>query len=223
MSTNHSEKKFPEAILFDHDGTLVDTEPIWEAAKKRICEEHGTTWSSEDTKAVLGNSIRATLERLQQVGVDLPLEKIEEKLIAYMHEAFEQASYDFLPGISALLEEIKQAGIPCAIVTNATTSVAQATANKAPEGVFAAVIGDQQTTKPKPDPQPYLMGAEALKADPKNCIAIEDSPSGVRSATAAGMKVIIVPGEVPVPEGEGDLRLRHEELTLETILNLSNS
>lgn len=212
----------PQAVLFDHDGTLVDTEPIWEKAKQRICSEHGTTWSSEDTTAVLGYSIQATLERLQEVGVDRPLEEIEQLLITYMHEYFADAEYDFLPGIRPLLDQLKQAGIPCAVVTNATTSVAERTAEKAP-GVFATVIGDQQTTHSKPHPEPYLLGAQHLGVDPTQCVAIEDSPSGVRSATDAGMKVIVVPGEVEVPADAGDARVRHEDLTLEAILKVFNA
>lgn len=222
MSKNESTSNYPAAILFDHDGTLVDTEPLWEAAKQRIAAEHNATWTSEDTLAVLGYSIRKTLEQLQKVGVNLPLSELEKKLISYMMEEFSRSSYDFLPGIRPLLDEIHQAGIPMGIVTNATTAVAQRTSELAP-GYFTALIGDQQTTHPKPNPEPYLLGAKKLGVDPTQCVAVEDSPSGVQSALAAGMKVIVVPGEVPVPEDLGHARMQHEELTLAKILNMNNS
>lgn len=220
MSTPKTTQNFPAAILFDHDGTLVDTEPLWEAAKQKIAGEFNATWSDEDTRAVLGYSIHETLLRLQKVGVDLPVEEIEVKLIGYMQEAFAETEYDFLPGIRPLLEELKDAGIPLGIVTNATTSVAENTANMAP-GTFSAIIGDQQTQHPKPDPEPYLLGAQALGVDPKQCIAVEDSPSGTQSALSAGMKVIVVPGEVQVPQELGDLRVNHHDLSLKHFVELS--
>ena len=217
MSAHTQPKKYPAAILFDHDGTLVDTEPLWENAKQRIAAEFGVPWTSEDTLAVLGYSIQKTLERLQEVGVDLSLPEIEEKLVSYMTEEFENATYDFLPGIRPLLDEIHEAGIPMGIVTNATTAVAERTTQLTP-GYFSVLIGDQQTTHPKPDPEPYLLGAKALGVRPADCIAVEDSPSGTRSAQAAGMKVIIVPGEVQVPQELGGKRIKHEDLTLQDFL-----
>ncbi len=213
MTSQHS---YPAAVLLDHDGTLVNTEPLWEQAKERIAREHGTHWSAEDTRAVLGYSIEATLLRLQKVGVDLPLDELEQKLTSYMHEIFAESEYEFLPGIRPFLQELKDAGVPAAIVTNATTSVAERTAGLAP-GAFSAVIGDQQTEHSKPHPEPYLKAAEALGVDPKDCVAVEDSPSGTRSALDAGMRVIVVPGEVAVPEDLGHARIRHEELSLEKV------
>ena len=82
-------------------------------------------------------------------------------------------------------------------------------------------IGNDETTNPKPDPQPYLLAAERLGVDPTQCVTLEDSPSGVRSATAAGMRVIVVPGELEVPAELGTARLKHEELTLEAVRALA--
>lgn len=165
-----------------------------------------------DTRAVLGYSIEATLLRLQKVGVDLPLDELEQKLTTYMHEIFAEIEYEFLPGIRSFLQELKDAGVPAAIVTNATTSVAERTAGLAP-GAFSAVIGDQQTERSKPHPEPYLKAAEALGIDPKDCVTVEDSPSGTRSALDAGMHVIVL----AVPEDLGHARIRHEELSLEKV------
>lgn len=220
MTKNENPTQYPAAILFDHDGTLVDTEPLWEKAKQRIASEFGVTWTEQDTLAVLGFSIAKTLKRLQEVGVDLPLDQLEDRLISYMMEEFSQSTYDFLPGIRSLLDDLHEAGVPMGIVTNATTAVAQRTADLVP-GYFSALIGDQETTAPKPDPQPYLLGAQALGVNPTDCIAIEDSPSGVRSALDAGMKVVVVPGEVAVPEELGHLRLAHENLSLDLLTHLS--
>ena len=212
---------FPAAILFDHDGTLVDTEPVWAAAKVALVAEFGGTWTEQDTLDCLGLSMQFTLDRLRERGVNLPDEEINNLLVAKVHETLAQQPVEFLPGIERFLAEVREAQIPAAVVTNATTSVARRTANAAPEGTFSVVIGNDETTHPKPDPQPYLLAAERLGVDPTQCVALEDSPSGVRSATAAGMRVIIVPGELEVPEGLGTVRLKHEKLTLEAVRALA--
>lgn len=213
---------FPAAILFDHDGTLVDTEPVWAAAKVALTAEFGGTWTEQDTLDCLGLSMQFTLDRLRERGVNLPDEEINDLLVAKVHETLAQQPVEFLPGIERFLSEVREAQIPAAVVTNATTSVARRTADAAPEGTFSVIIGNDETTHPKPNPQPYLLAAERLGVDPTQCVAIEDSPSGVRSATAAGMRVIVVPGELEVPAELGTVRLKHEELTLEAVRALVN-
>lgn len=208
---------FPAAILFDHDGTLVDTEPVWAAAKVALASEFGGTWTEQDTLDCLGLSMQFTLDRLRERGVNLPDEEINDQLVAKVHETLAQQPVEFLPGVERFLSEVREAQIPAAVVTNATTSVARRTANAAPEGTFSVIIGNDETTHPKPNPQPYLLAAERLGVDPTQCVAIEDSPSGVRSATAAGMRVIVVPGELEVPAELGTARMSHEELNLEAV------
>lgn len=212
---------FPAAILFDHDGTLVDTEPVWAAAKVALTAEFGGTWTEQDTLDCLGLSMQFTLDRLRERGVNLPDEEINDLLVAKVHETLAQQPVEFLPGIERFLSEVREAQIPAAVVTNATTSVARRTADAAPEGTFSVIIGNDETTHPKPNPQPYLLAAERLGVDPTQCVAIEDSPSGVRSATAAGMRVIVVPGELEVPAELGTVRLKHEELTLQAVRALA--
>ena len=212
---------FPAAILFDHDGTLVDTEPVWAAAKVALAAEFGGIWTEQDTLDCLGLSMQFTLDRLRERGVNLPDEEINNLLVAKVHETLAQQPVEFLPGIERFLSEVREAQIPAAVVTNATTSVARRTANAAPEGTFSVIIGNDETTHPKPDPQPYLLAAERLGVDPTQCVAIEDSPSGVRSASAAGMRVIVVPGELEVPAELGTVRLKHEELTLKAVRALA--
>ena len=214
MTNNAS---FPAAILFDHDGTLVDTEPVWAAAKVALTAEFGGTWTEQDTLDCLGLSMKFTLDRLRERGVDLPDEQINERLVAKVREALAHQQVEFLPGIERFLTQVRDAQIPAAIVTNATTSIAQRTADAAPEGTFSVVIGNDETTHPKPNPQPYLLAAQRLGVEPSRCVAVEDSPSGVRSATAAGMKVIVVPGELEVPAELGNARMLHTELTLDAV------
>ena len=216
MNTN-IQGNFPQAILFDHDGTLVDTEPVWAAAKVALAAEFSGTWTEQDTLDCLGLSMKFTLDRLRERGVDLPDEQINERLVAKVREALAHQQVEFLPGIERFLNQVRDAQIPAAIVTNATTSIAQCTADAAPEGTFSVIIGNDETTHPKPDPQPYLLAAQRLGVESSRCVALEDSPSGVRSATAAGMKVIVVPGELEVPAELGHARMLHTELTLDAV------
>ena len=221
MNTN-IQGNFPQAILFDHDGTLVDTEPVWAAAKVALAAEFSGTWTEQDTLDCLGLSMKFTLDRLRKRGVDLPDEQINERLVAKVREALAHQQVEFLPGIERFLNQVRDAQIPAAIVTNATTSIAQRTADAAPEGTFSVVIGNDETTHPKPDPQPYLLAAQRLGVEPSRCVTLEDSPSGVRSATAAGMKVIVVPGELEVPAELGHARMLHTELTLDAVRALGD-
>jgi len=122
MTNNAS---FPAAILFDHDGTLVDTEPVWAAAKVALAAEFGGTWTEQDTLDCLGLSMKFTLDRLRERGVDLPDEQINERLVAKVREALAHQQVEFLPGIERFLTQVRDAQIPAAIVTNATTSIAQ--------------------------------------------------------------------------------------------------
>lgn len=214
--------KTPAAIFFDHDGTLVDTEPLWGRAKTALAAEYGGEWTEQDTLDSLGVPVQFTIERLQQKGVTLPGAKIEQLLSEFVENLRREERVQFLPGIENLLAEIRELGIPCGIVTNATTAVAQMTADAAP-GTFSFIISNADVTAPKPDPQPYLMAADRLGVTPEESIVLEDSPSGVEAALAAGMKVIAVPGEKPVEAGVATAEIAHQDLTLKKILEVFNS
>lgn len=211
---------FPAAVFFDHDGTLVDTEPLWARAKTELAEEFGKTWTEEDTLVCLGRPMSETVDRLHAIGIDLPSDQLMERLTTDAREIVARTEVPFLPGMAALLEELSNAEIPAAIVTNATAEIASMTAARGPAGLFRTVIGNENVSTPKPDPQPYLMAAEALGVEPTDCVAVEDSPSGVTSAMAAGMKTIVVPGMQPVGPREGTLHLDHEKLTLAVLREL---
>jgi HAD superfamily hydrolase (TIGR01509 family) len=111
------------------------------------------------------------------------------------------------PGARELLAELGARGIPCALVTMSWTRFAVAVVEALPAGSFAAVVAGDDVTHGKPHPEPYLTGAARLGVDPSRCVAIEDSPTGVRSASAAGCVVVAVPNVVPIPAELGDVRL----------------
>ena len=201
-----------EAIFFDHDGTLVDTEPLWAEAKTALTAEFGATWTEQDTLMALGKPAAVTFARMQELGADVSADELYDRLKAKMSVLLKDAHMELLPGIEALLAQVAEAGVPAGIVTNATTEVAANTAKLAPEGLFKTLVTDEQVTHAKPDP-----AAQNLGVDPANCVAVEDSASGAQSAMSAGMKVVVVPGMIEVPEHLGHARYAHTELTLEKI------
>ena len=115
---------------------------MWAAAKVALAAEFGGTWTEQDTLDCLGLSMKFTLDRLRERGVDLPDEQINERLVAKVREALAHQQVEFLPGIERFLTQVRDAQIPAAIVTNATTSIAQRTADAAPKGTFSVVIGN---------------------------------------------------------------------------------
>lgn len=206
-----------EAIFFDHDGTLVDTEPLWAEAKTALTAEFGATWTEQDTLMALGKPAAVTFARMQELGADVSADELYDRLKAKMSVLLKDAHMELLPGIEALLAQVAEAGVPAGIVTNATTEVAANTAKLAPEGLFKTLVTDEQVTHAKPDPEPYLLAARNLGVDPAHCVAVEDSASGAQSAMSAGMKVVVVPGMIEAPEHLGHARYAHTELTFEKI------
>lgn len=216
-SSRAEQPTHPAAVLFDHDGTLVDTEPLWAAAKEEIAEAHGAAWTEQDTLDCLGQPMSMTLDRLEQIGVDLPREELLGLLARTAQQKVAEANIEFLPGVADLLADLAEAGIPAAIVTNATSEVARATAARAPEGLVRTVIGNEDVSSPKPNPEPYLLAARRLGVPIEDCVAVEDSPSGAASASAAGARVVVVPGMQPVDASVGTVHLEHRDVTLAAI------
>lgn len=206
-----------EAIFFDHDGTLVDTEPLWAEAKTALAADYGKTWTEEDSLACLGRPATVTFERMHALGIDAPADELYASLKEKMGVLLSEATITLLEGIPELLDEVAVAGVPAGIVTNATTAVAQRTANLGPEGLFSTIVSDEHVTQAKPNPEPYLLAAKNLGVDPAHCVAIEDSDSGTQSAVDAGMKVVVVPGLLSVPKNLGHARMKHSELSLAKI------
>jgi HAD superfamily hydrolase (TIGR01509 family) len=186
----------PAAVLWDMDGTLVDTEPYWFAAERDLVETHGKgLWPDELAKGMVGFDLLDGAAYLQRHGgVRLPAEEIVDRLldgvIARLHRRI-----PWQPGARELLAELNRAGVPCALVTMSWRRFVDPILAALPTGSFVATItGDEVPAgKGKPGPTPYRMGARACGAHPADCVAIEDSPTGVRSALGAGCRVLGIP------------------------------
>ncbi len=193
----------PAALLWDMDGTLIDTEPYWMAEEGELVARAGGTWTSEDAVELVGNSLLRSAEIiLARTPVTGTPEEIVETLLSGV-VARTRACMPWRPGAWDLLQECGQLGVPCALVTMSWAPLAEVLLESLPEQTFAAVVTGDQVTHGKPSPDPYLLAAEQLGVNPADCLALEDSPTGVRSATAAGVPTLGVPHVVPLPATPG--------------------
>lgn len=200
----------PAAVLFDMDGTIVDTEPYWIASEFEVVEMHGGTWSIEHAKAVVGfDLLDAARYIATNGGIDVAPQDIVEMLLDRVVARLRE-EVPWRPGARELLAAVVSAGIPTALVTMSWRRFADEMVGCLPAGSFTATVVGDEVTEGKPHPEPYLLAARKLGVDPRECVAIEDSPTGVRSALAAGCRVIAVPHVVDVPTSldvEGRLTL----------------
>lgn len=188
-----------QAVLWDMDGTLVDTEPAWITAEYRLVESFGGSWNEQHAHALVGSPLLVSAAYIREYGgVNLPLEQIVDRLQDEVI-ADVQRHVVWRPGVLRLLAAQQAAGLPAAMVTMSYQSLAGAVADRLPPGTFQALVTGDRVRAGKPDPQAYLLAAELLGVDPGRCVAIEDSPAGVASAEAAGCVVVAVPNQVPIP------------------------
>ncbi|MHA7132826.1 HAD family hydrolase [Oerskovia turbata] len=180
------------------DGTLVDTEPYWIAAEHELVEAHGGTWSHEQAMQMVGNALPESARILQAAGVDLPSEQIIDFLISRVIEQV-RVEVPWQPGALELLAELRERGVPCALVTMSYRALAEPVVELAPPGSFVTLVCGDDVERGKPHPEPYLLAAERLGVDVTRCVAIEDSPTGIASALAAGATTLGVEAVVPVP------------------------
>ena len=194
---------FPAAVLWDMDGTLVDTEPYWFDVEFELVAEFAGTWTEADAQSLVGFDLLDSAHQLRtRGGVRLePVEVVERLLDGVISRVAEQLPWR--PGATELLAECVAAAIPCVLVTMSWRRLADAVIASAPAGSFVGSITGDEVRNGKPDPEPYLAAAAMLGLEPADCVAIEDSPTGVASALAAGCATLGVPHVVPVIAAPG--------------------
>ena len=200
---SHHRSSTPAAVLWDMDGTLVDTEPYWIEAEYALVGAHGGTWTDEHAHALVGNALLASAEYIREHGgVDLPPEDIVTALLVdVVRRARERMPWR--PGARELIADLASLSIPCALVTMSYQVLTDAVVAELAPLSFDAVVTGDQVTDGKPHPEAYLTAAALLGVDPSRCVAIEDSPTGIESAQAAGCVVLAVPHHVPIEPGPG--------------------
>lgn len=212
----------PAAVLWDMDGTIIDTEPYWMAAERALVQEAGGTWSHEQALQLVGNPLLVSAQTIiDQTPVTGTAEAVVD-LIQGRVESLMRERLPWRPGARELLADLRARGVPCALVTMSYDVLARVLIASLPEGTFAHVVTGDQVAQGKPHPEPYLTAAARLRVDPRRCVAIEDSPTGVASAVAARVPTIGVPHMVPIEPRPGLKLVRTlEQLSADQLLPLA--
>ena len=185
------------------DGTLVDTEPAWMAAEFALAERYDGTWSREHALQLVGSDLLDSGRYIREhMGIDVTPEKIVDELLDAVIEQVER-EVPWREGARELLGSLRGAGVPCALVTMSYARFVKPILAALPADTFAVVVTGDVVDRGKPHPEPYLAAARDLDVLAAECLAIEDSDTGTRSAVAAGCRVLVAPLHVSVPPGPG--------------------
>jgi HAD superfamily hydrolase (TIGR01509 family) len=197
----------PAAVLWDMDGTIVDSEPYWMAEEEALVAASGGVWRHEDALELVGNDLIVSAEIiLDRTPVTGTAEEVVAALLSGVSARMRQA-LPWRPGAAELLAAFGDLGVPSALVTMSWTELADVLVERLPTGTFATVVTGDQVRLGKPHPEPYLEAARRLGVDPEDCVAVEDSPTGAASATGAGVPTVVVPHIVAVPAIPGAVQV----------------
>ena len=188
-----------KAVIFDMDGVLLDTESLTFRLGIGVMAEMGLMLTREIYLETLGRTWEDTQAIYRRhFGPGLDMDILRKRALEAEKAHAERHGYDIMPGVLTLLDWLEVRGIPAAVATSSATDRAEEKLKRS--GLrerFAAVIGGDQVSRSKPEPDIYLAAARALGIRPEDCAVFEDSPAGVRAARAAGMAVAMVPDMVP--------------------------
>jgi HAD superfamily hydrolase (TIGR01509 family) len=181
-----------QAVLWDMDGTLIDSEPVWIRAQHSLVRRFGGTWTEADGMTLVGVGMDETVAAMQHAGVTMNPGQILADLEDAVAAEFARHIV-WRPGITPLVRALSLAGIPQAIVTTSPRRLAALVNHAlADHASMAAVVTGDDVVKAKPDPEGYLLGAELLNVNIAACIAIEDSKTGLAAAQSSGAFTIFV-------------------------------
>ncbi|GAA1646585.1 HAD family phosphatase [Kribbella alba] len=190
-----------QAVLWDMDGTLVDSEPVWARVQLDLLTSLGASWTVEDcinlVGSDLGDAVKAWMARIPEGAIEP--EELAERMYGEVVRSLKEEVV-FRPGAVELLRALNAEGIPCALVSASHRVMIDAVLAHLPPDLYDVIVAGDEVTHGKPHPEPYLTAARELGVDPADCIVIEDSPGGTASGTAAGAFVIAVPQWVTIPD-----------------------
>lgn len=210
-ATNPTPASALQAVFWDMDGTLVDTEPYWIAAEYELVESYGGTWTEDQAHQLVGQALTYSAAVLQEAGVAMETGEIIEWLIARV-TARARASMPWRPGARELLGSLHGTGVRSALVTMSHKPLAEAVVEALPTGQLEFIVSGDMVTQGKPDPEAYHLAFDRMAEDHparageqltrSRCLAIEDSVPGTAAAAASGLVTVAVPHFTPLPESE---------------------
>lgn len=183
----------PAAVLWDMDGTVIDSEPLWLEAELSMLARYDIELTAEVRDRLVGSGLRAAAGEFQRLGVPLGVDEIIAEWQAGVIAGLRAEGPRWRPGAVELLESLAAAGIPSGLVTMAVRPIADAVVALLPDGLFRDIVAGDEVAFEKPDPDPYLRGAALLGVPIERCLAIEDSVTGLAAAHSSGAVAIGVP------------------------------
>jgi HAD superfamily hydrolase (TIGR01509 family) len=211
-----------EAVVFDLDGVLIETEEVWDEVREAFAREHGGRYDAEAQRAMMGMSSTEWSRYMhEELGIADPPERISDEVVRRMQERYRER-LPLIPGAVEAVERLA-ARWPLGLASSSNRPLIDAVLELADLGrFFRATVSSEEVERGKPAPDVYLEAAARLGMAAEHCAAIEDSHSGIRSARAAGMRVVAIPNPSFPPDREAlaaaDVVLRSiEELVPEAI------
>jgi HAD superfamily hydrolase (TIGR01509 family) len=188
----------PQAVLLDMDGTLVDTEGVWWDVEVEVFAELGHTLADNHREVVVGGPMtRSAGYLIEATGAEITIAELAPRLNAAFLARIDRG-VTLMPGAERLLRELNHHRVPTALVSASHRSVVDRMVTALGAGHFTLTVAGSDLTRNKPHPDPYLTAAAGLGAVPEQCVAVEDTATGVAAAEAAGCRVIAVPSLAPI-------------------------
>jgi HAD superfamily hydrolase (TIGR01509 family) len=192
-----------QAVFFDMDGLLVDSERLWLEVEYDVAGRLGVEWGPVHQAAMVGGSLERTVAYLLELsGPAAPPAQVGRWLLDGMAELL-SAQVPLMPGAKDLLTQVQGAGLPAALVTSTHRRLLEHALDGIGREFFTVTVAGDEVTRTKPAPDPYLTAARLLEVTPRRCVVLEDSPAGVAAAEAAGCVTVAVPSVVAVPPAAG--------------------
>lgn len=181
------------ALLFDMDGTVIDSEPLWLEAEIEVMAELGFHWDAQDQQNCLGGPMDRTEKYMQERSGNIkPYGYFRDNLNRVMQKKLLH-DLKLVPNALELISSAKKIGIKTALVTASGSVLMNIALKKFPDGIFDATVSRDDVINSKPNPEPYLRAADLLEVSISNCVVFEDSETGVTSGLASGAQVIGIP------------------------------